>query len=145
MSEIHGRYVETEKEHIQRRRAPSLHVHPPMTIIRVWSIHRIIPLLSINDLWKSHCLPQDHADKVKISSSSRQRQTSIHRPAHVSVLRPHDIYDDFLVEVGEHALQRPDDRSLASHIASLSLKKKTTLGCKWKEKLTQQPTSTPSP
>lgn len=37
-----------------------------MTIIRVWSIHNIILLLSINDLWKSHCLPQDHADKVKI-------------------------------------------------------------------------------
>jgi len=40
-------------------------------------------------------------------SSRRQRQTSVHSPSHVSVLRSDDVDDDFLVEVGEHALERP--------------------------------------
>jgi hypothetical protein len=41
------------------------------------------------------------------TSRRRQRQTRVHSSAHVSVLRAHYVDDDFLVEVGEHALQRP--------------------------------------
>ena len=37
-------------------------------------------------------------------SSSRQSQTSVHRPSYVSIVRPHDVYYNALVKIRKHAL-----------------------------------------
>ena len=145
MSEIQGREQQRREDHSQQRRVLLLHVQCMRDRKLEFGLFtRLSRSCSINRLSRPPCLPQNDAGTVGSSSSRRQRQTSIHRPAHVSVLRPHNTDNDFLVEVGEHALQCPGDQSLALCIAFSPLEK-GIMGNRGRGTLTQQPTSTPSP